>query len=367
MNLFKVGCNFSDDLLKIAIKLNRLYPNNRIEEFYGSRRNSAWLTARPEYRLPDVSKEQFAEFVDILHKNSIEFNYTLNASCIGTKSEIKNNEGKAKQYIEFLVSSGVDTITVSLPYVAKLVRDVSSEIKIEVSTIAHIDSVTQVSIWAEKYDIKKVCISLNKNRDIAFLESIAKHCDKLGIIPTLMVNEFCGNGITGQSGATGCIYREHCYQLHSLGYDREERLDDDYPMGECIASRDIKISWLKMPFIRPEDMKLYNNLGLNHFKITGRTGSTRYIESVIQAYMSESYIGNTLNLWKHLETIKGVTEHDFLPKYFIDNKKLDGFLDYWFDNRNHICANEVCGETCTYCDEFLRRMDEETCRKSYDD
>lgn len=56
MNLFKIGCNFSDDLLKIVVKLNQLYPNNRIEEFYGSRRSSSWLTARPGYRLPDVSK-----------------------------------------------------------------------------------------------------------------------------------------------------------------------------------------------------------------------------------------------------------------------------------------------------------------------
>lgn len=358
MNLFKIGCNFSDDLLKIVVKLNQLYPNNRIEEFYGSRRSSSWLTARPGYRLPDVSKKQFVQFVDESHANSIEFNYTLNASCIGKKSDIAKEEDEAKQYIHFLVSAGVDTITVSLPYIAKIIRDVSSKIKIEVSTIAHIDSVTQVSVWAEKYDIKKVCVSLNKNRDIAFLESLAKYCDKLGIVPTLMVNEFCGNGLTNKSGATGCIYREHCYQLHSLGYEREECLDGGYPMNECTASRNTRLAWLKMPFIRPEDMKLYNNIGINHFKITGRTGSTAYMEGIILAYMSETYTGNTLNLWKHLETIGKASEDSFSPKYFIDNKKLDGFLDYWFNHKNHICANEVCGETCTYCDTFLKKMDE---------
>lgn len=74
--------------------------------------------------------------------------------------------------------------------------------------------------------------------------------------------------------------------------------------------------------------------------------------------MSETYTGNTLNLWKHLETIGKASEDSFSPKYFIDNKKLDGFLDYWFNHKNHICANEVCGETCTYCDTFLKKMDE---------
>ena len=66
----------------------------------------------------------------------------------------------------------------------------------------------------------------------------------------------------------------------------------------------MKETWLKTRFIRPEDLHKYSDLGINSFKVTGRTGSTNYLKSVIKAYVSESWNGNLLSLWKPLETIK---------------------------------------------------------------
>lgn len=143
--------------------------------------------------------------------------------------------------------------------------------------------------------------------------------------------------------------------MHSAGYQKETKLHKDYPMGMCIASRKSKSVWLKMNYIRPEDIKRYNEIGIDHFKLTGRTGSTAHLQEIMRAYMKESYDGNLLGLWKHLETIKEEKEESFRPQVYIDNKKLDGFVDYWFENRNHICANEICGETCKYCDLFIKR------------
>ena len=44
MSFFKVGCNFSKDLYEQASHLNKEVSINRIEEFYGSRKESAWLS-----------------------------------------------------------------------------------------------------------------------------------------------------------------------------------------------------------------------------------------------------------------------------------------------------------------------------------
>lgn len=54
---------------------------------------------------------------------------------------------------------------------AEIIRRVSDKIGIEVSTIAHLDSLTQIKIWQELYGITKICIGLNKNRDINFLSA----------------------------------------------------------------------------------------------------------------------------------------------------------------------------------------------------
>lgn len=356
MNSFKLGCNFSKKLPDLIKQLNTEYPN-KIIELYGSRGESHLLAARPEFRLHHIDKASFERYVDELYKIGIAFNYTLNASYIGGKEEILSKEDKIREYISFLINSGVQTITVTLPYMAELIRSVSKGVGIEVSTIAHIDSVTQVKIWKEKYNISKVCVSLNKNRDISFLSQMSDYCHSRGIIATLLANEFCGNGCLsdGVNSTTGCIYRDHCYQLHSIGYGKDIVLGKNYPMGDCTQSRNSAVSWLKLNYIRPEDLCLYNRIGLSHFKITGRTGSTSYIEKIARAYLAESYRGNLLDLWKHLETIQARDEADFLPAQYIENKKLDGFLNFWFENRGHVCANEVCGETCRYCDSFYEK------------
>ena len=358
MSFFKVGCNFSKDLYEQASHLNKEVSINRIEEFYGSRKESAWLTARPEFRLQNVTRDEFARYINELSERGISFNYTLNTSYLGNKEQIIKREKEIQEYISFLIEAGVKTITVSLPYMAEIIRRVSDKIGIEVSTIAHLDSLTQIKIWQELYGITKICIGLNKNRDINFLSAAARYCNEHDIVLTLLANEFCGNGITESDeikGATGCIFRDHCYQLHSAGYQKETKLHKDYPMGMCIASRKSKSVWLKMNYIRPEDIKRYNEIGIDHFKLTGRTGSTAHLQEIMRAYMKESYDGNLLGLWKHLETIKEEKEESFRPQVYIDNKKLDGFVDYWFENRNHICANEICGETCKYCDLFIKR------------
>ena len=325
---------------------------------HGSRKESAWLTARPEFRLQNVTRDEFARYINELSERGISFNYTLNTSYLGNKEQIIKREEEIQEYISFLIEAGVKTITVSLPYMAEIIRRVSDKIGIEVSTIAHLDSLTQIKIWQELYGITKICIGLNKNRDINFLSAAARYCNEHDIVLTLLANEFCGNGITESDeikGATGCIFRDHCYQLHSAGYQKKTKLHKDYPMGMCIASRKSKSVWLKMNYIRPEDIKRYNEIGIDHFKLTGRTGSTAHLQEIMRAYMKESYDGNLLGLWKHLETIKEEKEESFRPQVYIDNKKLDGFVDYWFENRNHICANEICGETCKYCDLFIKR------------
>ena len=102
-----------------------------------------------------------------------------------------------------------------------------------------------------------------------------------------MVNELCGNGLEEGSGATNCIFRDHCYELHSIGYTKEDSIYYDYPMSRCIQSRSKATDWIKMNFIRPEDLKLYNTIGINHFKITGRTGRADYGAEKAKAFSAK--------------------------------------------------------------------------------
>jgi collagenase-like PrtC family protease len=196
-----------------------------------------------------------------------------------------------------------------------------------------------------------------KNRSVKFLRNAAKYCNDNDVQLELMVNEFCGVGSHGY--ATHCVLRDSCYLCHASNVTKEDALlFNNYPMGHCMDARNADtLNWLRVRWIRPEDIKRYNDIGIRNWKITGRTGTTDYIMKVAQAYISQKWNGNLLDLWKPLETIySGESENSFKQKCFIDNTKLDGFIDHWFEDEDFECSDELCGTTCEYCKLFYEKI-----------
>lgn len=351
----KVGCIFSQEFLDYVKDINSRTEAVQVYEVYGSTRENSFLTARSVYRLPEYDRKSFEKYITHIRDMNLEFNYTMNASYIGSLSDIFQKRTLIKDYIKYLSEIGVSTITVTLPIIAAFIREVDDKIGIEVSTIAHLDSIAQIKMWHEKYGITKVCNNVMKNREISFLRNAALFCKQNKIVLTLIANEFCNNGTDNAIDcAGGCIYRDHCYSLQSAGYTPEE-LDKmcGYPMSICDESRKHPIVWLKSNFIRPEDMVLYNDLGIHHFKITGRTASLPYMKKVIQAYMEQEWNGDLVELWNNVNQLYSSDKPEE-NKFFIPNKALDGFLQFWFQNENHVCAQELCGETCEYCNNYYK-------------
>jgi hypothetical protein len=121
VNYFKVGCNFTYELIEYLANANRMYPTARVAEVYGSRAESSYLSARPKFRIPDLSKKEFEIYVKKLNDIETKYNYTLNANSIGSKKYISDHESDIKVYIRFLCDCNVDTITVSLPLMAEYI------------------------------------------------------------------------------------------------------------------------------------------------------------------------------------------------------------------------------------------------------
>lgn len=363
MNLYKLGCNFDESLIDIVKEMNDKYVGKaRIVEFFGSDAEHADIAARPEWRLPSMSPEYFAEYIKKCKDIGVVFNYTMNSiQPYGSKVEMLKHKKEIQDFVLWLEKVGVYRITIANPMMALFIREVSN-IELELSCISHFDTVTQLKYYHEKLGINKFCCSILKNRNKTFLENAAKYCNENGLILELLTNEFCGVAEVDNDGrpyATHCVFRDSCYLCHATNKTKEESMCfNNYPMQYCMSARNsTPESWLRMRWIRPEDQKLYNSIGINYFKISGRTGSTEYLKEIIDAYMGESYDNNLLRLWKPLETIyDGGLEmkHDFAVN--IPNKKLDGFLDKWFNGNGWECENHMCGGDCKYCEEFMRKV-----------
>ena len=353
MNKFKLGTNFDIELLDKIAEQNELHADAKVTELYGSIRKHSALAARPDFRLPDVSEKELEQYIQLALDRNIKFEYTFNSiNPYGSRVELAKHVKDIKTLVTQLYNMGVYRVSIANPMLLEVISDVNTHPEIEISTVAHIDTVTQIKYYHDVYGATKVCANLNKNRDFKWLSAASKWCRENGVELELMANEFCGVG--NDTYATHCVYRDSCYICHSTDKTEDDaKLINWYPMRFCTRGRNANpANWLKMRFIRPEDLIEYNRIGINMFKLTGRTGSTEYIMKMLKAYMNCEWHENLLGLWKPLESIIHDKSEDFTA-YDIPNDKLDGFITYFV--QGHCCDNEVCGETCKYCDKFYER------------
>ena len=228
---FKLGTNFDFVLLDKIDELNKEFrdTNKQINEVYGSERRMAYLTARPDFRLPDINKSTLESFIKKCKDINVAFNYTFNSIFPGSKQELDTKNNEIKDFVKYLENIGVKRITIASPLLMEITREASSTIGIEVSTVAHICTVSQIKTFKENYNIEKVCGNLLKNRSIKFLENAANWCNTNDVIYELMVNEFCGTG--GKDYLTMCHMRAECYIFHSTNHTKEDALlFNNYPM-----------------------------------------------------------------------------------------------------------------------------------------
>ena len=368
----KLGYNFDPELPLLLGIANTKYPR-KVTEVYGSIRCDAWTAARPDFRLPDISRMEFIRQVDMLKGHNIMMNYTLNTPDPGSKRDWLR-DGRHKdlhECITMLKAAQVEWITVTHP----LLKDEATTIarlmdyypQWELSTINHLNTITQLRYNRVALGYTKVCIDLWRNRDFGWLKEATRVGDEIGMTISLLSNEFCANGGSMGEGAeevtftTHCSYRDSCYGCHSDNVTVEDSLlFDNYPMQHCLTSRKIDPpSWLKTRFVLPQWLDLYNEkAGVSHFKITGRTAKTPYIMRMVEAYLSGRYEGNLLELWKPLSTIwTGEDELNLDQDMNIDCSKLDNFINMWANQPDFECGRTDCGYTCRYCHDYLRHTE----------
>ena len=101
---------------------------------------------------------------------------------------------------------------------------------------------------------------------------------------------------------------------------------------------------LKAPWIRPEDLELYEELGYDEFKLAGREMDSTWTLNVARAYAARRWDGDLNDLvlgFDHLDPFGR------LPLR-IPNRALDGFADYF--RKKHDCR--LGCRDCTYCDDW---------------
>ncbi|HDM36272.1 MAG TPA: U32 family peptidase [Candidatus Syntrophoarchaeum butanivorans] len=290
-------------------------------EFIGTGRGNVGIT-------PSI--EDVREQVRLIHRKGVKLNIAINSSCLRGWHLTQEGYRSYMWYLSALEEAGVDALTVADPYLVELAKR-EFKMKVTVSCIAFVNTPEKARFF-EKLGADAIAIDPNINRDFETLEGIraSVDCDL-----KVLVNEGC---------LYQCPFRYAHFNLISHVHGPEPRAKPlyDYYSNKCLALRvrDPELI-IKSPWIRPEDLEAYEEIGIDIFKLCGRTQTAGWLKNVISAYLNRSYEGNLMDLLDAPREIKNL--------FYIPNKELDGALDRW-----KVCK-KVCKE-CGYCHELTERV-----------
>ena len=315
-----------------------------IDTVYGKMQRDIIGGGRPSQALPEVSNDELVEHIRLVHQKGFAFNYLLNSSCIGNFASSGDFNTIFRSYMDWIVEIGADWVTVSIPYLIEIILRYYPSLKVSVSVFSHVDSVDQALAY-ESFGVHEITIVQLYNRDFAFLKKFREHlsCDL-----QIIVNNAC---------LIGCPYRRYHANINSHSTQSgQECIGFDYPTVSCTRKRlQCPDEFIKSPWIRPEDVNYYEAIGIDKFKISGRTKSTPWLIDTIRAYAKKSSPANFADL---LSIPNGPgsyrrEKYDGVEKagVFIDSKKLDGFLEPF---TRFSCQTMKC-DSCGYCREIAEK------------
>jgi collagenase-like PrtC family protease len=322
--------------------------------------------ARPGFVLPQVDRDDVQQYIQACHERGLEFSYLLNAPCLGNLQYSKKGYGQLIELLEWIDRSGADSVTVGMPYLIDLVRERFPRLKVKVSTTARVNTVRK-ALQYEAMGVEEIIIDEHINREFNTLEAIrrAVRCNL-----ELILNNIC---------LWQCPYNyEH---VNHDGHASREGEDDycylQYPGYLCLYRKLTEpVELLKSPWIRPEDVSAYEDLGYDSFKITERFKRTPLLLEHVQAYENRRYDGNILDLFtlprkgaftpvhleyfikpEHVNIMKvsklgDVFDLEVRELIHIDNNKLNGFLEHF---KQKDCNQTTCAQ-CRYCDGVLKKV-----------
>ena len=359
---FTVGTNWQDDLIPSVKK-------DSVKELYGKLAVDFVGGGRPTFMCANPSKRQVRSHIRQAHQNGLKFNYLLSAICMGNKEFTTFGQKKIHQLLDWIVSMDVDSVTVSTPYLLQLIKKQYPGFKVYVSIFALINTIERAKYWEDIGADRITLEEFTLNRDFKLLRQIRK---SLSCELQLIAN-------------TGCLYNCPFCLFHGnmISHSTQSRdVCGGFLLDHCILSCKYlrildPVNFIRSDWIRPEDVHFYEDAGIDFIKLTERTKSTRDIALIVNAYDKREYNGNLLDLlpalskdsffsgrrkfWrglkylfyplpKNLSFLRKVATLDSKLYVYIDNTKLNGFIEHFMEKD---CRYMSCKE-CGYCHKIAK-------------
>jgi collagenase-like PrtC family protease len=312
---FSVATVWDNGQIKKWSELNT--SKSGVTEIFGCRQTTLIGHGRAPIDVPYVDDETIVSHVRQAQRDGIRFMYLLNGRCDHINFSEKNMRELLRRDLEWIIEQlCADAVVISDIRLAKFVRQhyPAERIAIRVSTIAGITEPAQLLPWIP-LEINGAVLHHDVGRNFDLLYRFKTFLDRYapGMLIELLVNETC---------------LPNC-QLRNTHYSRLARESlscyvESFQQS-CNAQKFFN-PWyiLAAGWIRPEDIRIYNDFGINKFKIAGREMNGEWLDRAVNAYIGGKHDGNLIELFTMTPPGLSKSASEIVH---IDNSALNGFLE----------------------------------------
>jgi collagenase-like PrtC family protease len=377
---YTVATNFDPKVVEAISKVNQ---EHSFISVFGKLKKDIIGGGRSSITLPKLSLADLQAYIRLCHHHGLKFNYLLNPLCLGNREFVRKEHYQILKFLDRLVAADTDNVTINSPYLCELIKKQYPQLKITIGHFAYVFSIRQIKYWVE-LGADEITLQHFINRNFILLEEMLQYTKKSGIALRIIGNNFCLHD---------CPYSIYHASGLSHSSDRKQKFNQlyiDYNIIRCnTAKMKDPVQMLTSNWVRPEDVKYYEQLcektGNHNFyiKLVDRAKTTEFLKRVINAYASQSYNGNlvdilnwgiTANIYRYdktalitaivtgfynVRTMRKYANVFNLPAIFINNQKLDGFIEHFI--HRYECNLKICNDfyaaepgednvrSCDYC------------------
>ncbi len=273
--------------------------------------------------IPNV-KEKLISDLAWCREQGLKLDLLFNGNCYGEEFFSYSLRDKVYAILDELSANSVfpEVVTTTSQFIAKVVKEKYPAMDIRASVNMRIESTQAFDYISDLFDSLYVCRDFQRDRD--YLKRFSDWCNERGKKLCMLVNSGCLRFCPVQ------IYHDN-----SLCHTKEDfhsvEVEMKFPMrlcGRVFMKPGNEVEFLKMSWIRPEDIQYYAPY-VSVMKLATR--ATPRPEIMIKAYAEGHYEGDLL------ECI-GAKQRDFT----IDNT---AFPDDWVESG----IAQKCAMNCTNC------------------
>ena len=262
-----------------------------VRTFFGGFPVSLTGAGRPPWILPEVERETFRRHLEAIHRTGREFYATLNSNDLGLQEYRTGYLDAFLKEVRELLDLGVDGFVIAIPALMEAVHRAHPGIPLSVSSFARIRSVSQAEYFL-RLGADTVILE-EGNRDFSLIRGLVRAGARVEVL-------------TNQTCIRECPFRAHHLNTSSLcSQPGGDRLWFEFPILECGLElvRDPR-KLIPSIWVRPEDLSVYEDVGVQRFKISGRNRSTEWLLRAARAYTDRRYHGNLLDILSFVQ-VKG--------------------------------------------------------------